>query len=377
MADSDGQERTEEATPRRLRQAREKGQIPRSRELGTAAVLISSALLLLMTGAALGRAMIQLFSLAFTQQRDALFDPSRMGFQFLECIRTVAPSLLIFIGSLFVAALVGNILLGGLAFSAEAAMPKFSKLNPLNGLKRMFGIQSWVELLKSIAKVALIGGCAWFLLMANGDTILSLSGLKLQDGVRQMLTVTARMFLLICTSLLLIVLIDVPFQRWNHAKQLKMTRQEIKDEFKDSDGRPEVKQRIRRMQMEMANRRMMSNVPKADVIVTNPTHFAVALQYRAGQAGAPVLLAKGVDQIALKIREIGNEYRLPVISSPLLARAIYHTTDLDSEIPEGLYAAVAQVLAYVYQLNQYRKGLVKRPRALSQQLPIPEEMRHY
>ena len=184
------------------------------------------------------------------------------------------------------------------------------------------------------------------------------------------------MFLLLCCSIFLIVVIDAPFQLWKHQKDLKMTKQEVKDEHKDSEGSPEVKGRIRRLQMEMANRRMMQEVPKADVVVTNPTHYAVAIKYDDKGGKAPVLLAKGTDETAAKIREIALEYDIPLVQSPALARSVYHTTELEQEIPQGLFVAVAQVLAYVYQLKMHRKGKAKRPNKPASDLPIPDDLKY-
>ncbi|MHA6963368.1 flagellar biosynthesis protein FlhB [Zobellella denitrificans] len=376
MAESDGQERTEQPTEQRLRQAREKGQIPRSKELGTAAVLLSAAAGLLMLSGPIGRAMAQVFEQNFRVERAALFDPASMMPALTASITSLAWPLLGLFAIVLVAALVGNSLLGGFNFSTQAMMPKLSKLSPLKGLKRMFGVQALVELLKSVAKVVFIGTLAVWLLWGQFESILRLSDETLPAAMVGALELLLWMGLLLCLALLPIVAIDVPFQRWNHTRQLKMTLQEIKDEYKNTEGKPEVKGRIRRLQQEMANRRMMAEVPTADVVVVNPTHYSVALRYDKDKPGsAPVVVAKGLDEIALKIREIAREYEVPVISSPALARAVYHSTKLDKEIPEGLFVAVAQVLAYVFQLNAWRKGQGRPPVPLKDDLPIPEEYR--
>ena len=374
MAESDGQEKTEQPTEQRLRQAREKGQIPRSKELGTAAVLLSAALGLMMVGDSLGLAMARLFERNFQVDRAALFDPEAMMPALRDSLLGLLWPLLGFFAIVLVAALVGNSLLGGVNFSTQAMMPKLDRMSPMKGFKRMFGMQALVELLKSIAKVVFIATLAIWLLWGQFDNILRLSDETLPAAMVGSVELLLHMGLLLCMALLPIVAIDVPFQIWNHTRQLKMTLQEIKDEYKNTEGKPEVKGRIRRLQQEMANRRMMGEVPTADVVVVNPTHYSVALRYDKDKPGAaPMVVAKGLDEIALKIREIAREYEVPVISSPALARAVYHSTKLDREIPDGLFVAVAQVLAYVFQLNAWRKGQGNRPVPLKDELPIPDE----
>ncbi len=376
MAESDGQEKTEQPTEQRLRQAREKGQIPRSKELGTAAVLLSAALGLMMVGDSLGLAMSRVFERNFRVERATLFDPEAMMPALRDSLLGLLWPLLGLFAIVLVAALVGNSLLGGFNFSTQAMMPKLERMSPMKGFKRMFGMQALVELLKSIAKVVLIATLAIWLLWGQFDNILRLSDETLPAAMVGSLELLLRMGLLLCMALLPIVAIDVPFQIWNHTRQLKMTLQEIKDEYKNTEGKPEVKGRIRRLQQEMANRRMMGEVPTADVVVVNPTHYSVALRYDKGKPGsAPVVVARGLDEIALKIREIAREYEVPVISSPALARAVYHSTKLDREIPDGLFVAVAQVLAYVFQLNAWRKGQGRKPVPLKDELPIPDEYR--
>ena len=377
MAESDGQERTEDPTGRRLSQAREKGQIPRSREMGTAVVLLSGVLALMMVGPSLGRAMLAIWRVNFSFEREGIFDPQTMGRALVAAISELMTPLLSLFAVVLLASLLGNMLIGGINFSSEAMMPKFSKLNPASGLKRMFGIQSIIELVKSIGKVLFIAVMAWLLFKANLDHILDLGQKQVAFAISDSLDSLLWIGLLLCCALLPIVLIDVPFQIWNHSQQLKMTKQEVKDEFKDSEGKPEVKGKIRQLQYEMANRRMMAEVPKADVVVTNPTHYSVALKYDKSKPGSsPVVVAKGIDDVAMKIREIAREYKVPMVASPALTRALYHTTKLDHEIPEGLFVAVAQVLAYVYQLQAYRKGKGDAPRKLPPELPVPDDLKH-
>ncbi|WP_434339922.1 flagellar biosynthesis protein FlhB [Motilimonas cestriensis] len=376
MAEADDQEKTEDPTGKKLSDARNKGQVTRSKDLGTAAILIMASFILIMLGDSLGHAFVIMMTDAFTFEREAVFDPSQMMVVFATGIaEMVLPTLAILI-ALFIAAVVGTIALGGMNFSTEAMMPKFSKMSPLAGFKRMFGTQGVVELLKSILKVAVIGCGVWGILHFSFADILVLSSTPFPSSAEAALDMLLWMFLILCMSLLVIVVVDVPYQIWHQKEQLKMTKQEVKDEHKDQDGKPEVKGRIRRLQMEAAQRRMMGEVPDADVIVTNPTHYSVAIKYDPSKGGAPMVVAKGVDQIALKIREIAREYEVPVMSSPQLCRAIYHTTELDREIPHELFVAVAQILAYIFQLEQFRKGRGKRPTPLPKEFDMPQGFKY-
>ncbi|MFQ2134318.1 flagellar biosynthesis protein FlhB [Aeromonas hydrophila] len=375
MADTD-QERTEQPTGKRLQQARDKGQIARSKELGTASVLLAAVFGLLMVKESLAGAMVKVLTMGFTLDREQAFDPNAMMTMLPALLRELLHPLGLLFMLVAIAAFVGNTLMGGMNFSSEAMLPKWSKLSPLNGLKRMFGVQSLVELIKSIAKVVFITLFAWWMLSSQFNHLLNLSLEGYPGGIIDALDLLLWMLIILCCALIPIVAIDVPFQQWNHMRQLKMTKQEVKDEFKDSEGKPEVKGRIRRLQMEMAMRRMMGDVPKADVVITNPTHYSVALKYDTAKPGAaPKVVAKGTDEIAMKIREIAREYEIPIMPSPGLTRAIFHSTEIGHEIPEGLFAAVAQVLAYVYQLKKFRRGRGRRPNPLAKDLPIPPEFR--
>ncbi|MGC9423364.1 MULTISPECIES: flagellar biosynthesis protein FlhB [Vibrio] len=376
MAESDGQERTEEATPRRLQQAKEKGQVARSKELASVSVLVVGAVSLMWFGDLLARGLYRMMGRLFSLSREEIFDSSKL-FEIIGGTLTglLLPLLLILV-TLFVAALLGAAGVGGISFSTEAAMPKLSKLNPLSGFKRMFGLQSWVELLKSILKVLLVSGVAFYLIDASKWDLFQLSMDVFPQNLFHALDILLNFILLISCSLLVVVAIDIPFQIWQHAEQLKMTKQEIKDEHKDTEGKPEVKGRIRMLQREAAQRRMMADVPQADVIITNPEHFSVALRYKQDTDRAPVVVAKGGDFLALKIREVAREHDIMIVPAPPLARALYHTTELEQEIPDGLFMAVAQVLAYVFQLKQYRRKGGERPVLQEDNLPIPPDMRY-
>lgn len=376
MAESDGQERTEEATTRRLQQAREKGQVARSKELASVSVLVVGALSLMWFGESLARKLFLAMSRLFHLSREEIFDLGKLFDIASGALLSLLVPLFTVLITLFVAALIGAAGVGGVNFSAEAAMPKMSKINPLNGLKRMFGMQSWVELIKSILKVLLVAGVAFYLIDASKYDLFQLSLDVFPQNIFHALDILLRFILLISCSLLVVVAIDVPFQIWQHSNQLKMTKQEVKDEYKDTEGKPEVKGRIRMLQREAAQRRMMAEVPQANVIITNPEHFSVALRYKQHQDKAPIVVAKGVDHLAMKIREVAREHDIMLVPAPALARAIYHTTELEKEIPDGLFVAVAQVLAYVFQLKQYRRKGGQRPKLVDNQLPIPPDMRY-
>ncbi|MBE3668213.1 flagellar biosynthesis protein FlhB [Vibrio navarrensis] len=376
MAESDGQERTEDATPRRLQQAREKGQVARSKELASASVLIVGAVALMWFGEPLARALFKIMGRLFDLTREEIFDTGKLLDIAGGAITALLVPLLLILITLFIAAVTGAAGVGGISFSAEAAMPKLSKMNPLSGLKRMVGLQSWVELIKSILKVGLVTGVAIYLIQASQADLIQLSMDVYPQNIFHSLDILLNFILLISCSLLIVVAIDIPFQIWQHADQLKMTKQEVKDEYKDTEGKPEVKGRIRMLQREAAQRRMMADVPTADVIVTNPEHFSVALRYKQGTDRAPVVVAKGSDHMAMKIREVAREHDIYIVPAPPLARALYYTTELEQEIPEGLFTAVAQILAYVFQLKQYRRRGGHRPKLQDYDLPIPPDMRH-
>jgi len=283
--------------------------------------------------------------------REAVFDPATpliyLKAAFAEGVWVIVP----FLAVLVVADLLAATLLGGWNFTSEAFEPKFSKLNPLTGMKKIIGIQGVVELIKAILKVLLVSSVAWNLFKLHFDELMGLSRVPVDQGIYHAGDIIVFCLLILSATFLLLVMLDVPYQLWNHQRQLKMTKQEVKDEAKEQEGNPEVKGKIRQMQMQAAQRRMMEAVPKADVIVTNPTHFAVALKYDQSGSGAPVLVAKGTDLVAAQIRQLALASKVPLVAAPSLARALYYSTELNQEIPRGLFLAVAQVLAYVFQLR--------------------------
>lgn len=376
MAESDsGQDRSEEPTEKRLREAREKGQIARSRELNTLAVVLAGSIVLLNGGKDLGLGLLAIMRSNFELSRELLFDERSMALALLFSGQAALKLLIPLFVVLLIASILGPIGLGGWLFSAQAMQPKFDRLNPLAGLKRMFSKNSLVELFKALAKFVVLLGVALVVLGLDQNDLLAIANEPLAQAITHSAKVVGQSTVWLACGLILIAAVDVPFQLWSAKQKLMMTKQEVKDEYKDSEGKPEVKAKVRQMQREMAERRMMAAVPQADVVITNPTHFAVALKYDPEKPGAPVLLAKGNDFLALKIREIANEHQVSVLESPALARAVFYSTELDQEIPAGLYLAVAQVLAYVFQLRQHRAGKGKRPPPLQDNLPIPDDLR--
>ncbi|HSX69401.1 MAG TPA: flagellar biosynthesis protein FlhB [Pseudomonas sp.] len=375
MAESEsGADKSEEPTGKRLEEARKKGQIARSRELSTLAVTMAGAAALLMYGADMGQAMMDMMRGNFSLSRETLLEEGAMARHLLrtgmEALKALQPFFIV----LLIASIIGNVALGGWLFSGEALMPKFSRMNPLEGLKRMFSTKALVELLKALGKFVVILMVALFVLKSDQDDLLAIANESVESAILHAMDVTGWSLIWLACGLILIAALDVPFQLWDTKQKLMMTKQEVKDEYKDSEGKPEVKSKIRQLQRQMAERRMMQQVPEADVVITNPTHFAVALKYDPEKGNAPLLVAKGGDFLALKIREIAQEHRVTLLESPALARAVYYSTEVDHEIPAGLYLAVAQVLAYVYQLKQFRAGKGKRPSPLGS-LSIPPDLR--
>jgi flagellar biosynthesis protein FlhB len=353
MAENDAEDhdRSEQPSAKRLDDARGRGQVPRSRELGMTAVVISGAAVLLAGRDYFASGSTQLFALGLSVPRSALLDAGSM-LRGLESgvaagLWLIAPVLL----ATIVAAVLGSVALGGWSFSGEALMPNFGKLNPITGLGRIFSWSGLVELVKGIAKFAVVAIVTGLLLWKLGADFLALGTLTLEAAIAHSAWLAGICLMGLAASLLLIAAADVPFQLWHHRDQLRMTKQEVKDESKETEGRPEVRSRIRNLQRTIANRRMMAEVPKADVVAMNPTHFAVALRYDAGKMKAPRVVAKGADLMALQIRRIAEANNVPVFEHPQFARALYFTSEIGKDISPRLYVAVAQVLTYIYQIT--------------------------
>lgn len=372
MAEDSDLEKTEPASPRRLEQAREEGQVPQSRELSAFLVLIAGTGMLWVTGPWLAQRMRDAVSRGLTFDREAAFDPSPLPAFLLgqagEALASIGPLLL----ALVLAALAGPFMLGGLVFSTKALAPDWTRLDPLKGLGRMFSMQSLGELVKAIFKSLLVGGVVVWVVLREQENLFALFGQPVEAGLHSMGQTVLFSSLAIVASMLLIVAADVPFQLWQYYSRLRMTKEEVRKEMKEMEGDPQLKARIRSQQREIARRRMMAAVPKAQVVVTNPTHFAVALAYDE-KMPAPRVVAKGRGLIAQRIREIAAEHRVPLLEAPPLARALYAHTELGDVIPAALYHAVAEVMAYVYQLNAWlaRGG---RPPQAPAELPVPTEL---
>lgn len=367
------QEKTEEPTARKQEKAREEGQIPRSRELTTTFILLAGTIGLIIFGSYMTTKLAGMTSYNFDLSREVIFDTEAMVHHFTASLYHGMMSVMPVFGLLFVASIAGPIALGGWMISAKSMAPKASRMDPLAGLKRMFALKALMELAKALGKVLLIMSVAVLLLAIQQQDILRLSDQDTVTAIKNSVWLSAIGAVALAAVTIAIAMIDIPFQIWDNQQKLKMSLQEVKDEAKDTEGKPEVKSRIRQLQREMAQRRMMSEVPKADVVITNPTHYAVALKYDPDNMATPVLLAKGGDQTAMKIREIARAHKIEIMESPVLARAIYHTTDLDQEIPADLYMAVAQVLAYVFQIRNYRRGRGERPN-YPRNIKVPRDM---
>ncbi|MGC1523019.1 MAG: flagellar biosynthesis protein FlhB [Steroidobacteraceae bacterium] len=359
-----GGERTEEPSQKRLQDARERGQVPRSRELTNFATMIGGSATLVAIGGSLSSRMSQMMRQGLTIDAGTLRDTDGMFASLAQACISALTILLPVFGALIALVLLASIALGGWNFSPQAMVPDFTRLSPLAGMKRLFGLRGASELGKALLKCAVVGGvCAAIVSALFGD-VLALAHMEPRAAIGRGAGLVSWAFVWLCASMALVAMVDVPLQLFQFKSALRMTRQEVRDEAKESDGRPETKQRIRQLQQAMARRRMMHKVPTADVVIVNPTHFAVALKYDPKQMRAPRVLAKGVDLVAQNIRRIAAEHRVPVFESPKLARALYRSTDLNKEIPAGLYVAVAQVLSYIFRvrtLNPTVAARVARP----------------
>ncbi len=373
MAEDSDLEKTESASQRRIEQAREKGQIARSRELSTFAVLMAAGVALMSMSPRLMESLLSLMRNGLTIERAVAFDPSLLLLRLQGQVWDVLVAFFPFILVVVIAAIAAPLALGGWLFTFEAIQPDFGKLDPLKGIGRMFSWTSVIELAKALLKTLLIGGVAVWAIRHEMDGFFALIGEPLNRSVAHLGDMIGFTFMMVAGSLIILVAIDVPVQIWEHARKLKMTKEEVRQEYKETEGSPELKGRIRQLQREAARKRMMAEVPKADVIVTNPTRYAVALSYQGDSMRAPKVVAKGSALLAQRIRDVGEEHHVPILMAPPLARALYHHTELDEEIPATLYTAVAEVLAYVYQLRRYESGAGERPDT-PRELPVPPEL---
>ena len=373
MAEDSDLEKTEQPSQQRLDKAREEGQVARSRELTTFVVLMAGGAGLWFMGSVITQKLVKVLRDGLTLDKRLAYDTTQLVPHLHSLSFDALFALMPFLLVLLVAAAFSPLLLNGWLFTMQPLEPKFSKMNPISGIGRMFSTNSLIELFKAIAKALVVGGLGAWVVWDNIHTVMMLMTQPLEMAIPQMGHVMWGCFLAIMAGMLLIAAVDVPFQLYEHNKKLMMTKEEVRQEAKETEGNPEVKGRIRRMQREMAQRRMMAEIPSADVVVTNPTHFSVALRYSEKGMRAPVVVAKGTQLTAARIREIATEHGVPILEAPPLARALYKHTELGDAIPEALYTAVAEVLAYIYQLKRYRKegGLLPQEPG---ELPVPAEL---
>ncbi|OAJ93975.1 flagellar biosynthesis protein FlhB [Vibrio bivalvicida] len=375
MSEQSSQDKTEKASPQKVKKARQEGQIPRAKEFTTAAIFLAVAVYFYSQVTEIWDSVAGVFRYNMALTKEDLENPIQMieqlGHSLGVLIALLAPMFVVIIG----VTVASTLILGGWMFRPANAMPKMSKLNPLSGIKRMFSTRSVVELIKSTLKVAVIFGFLYSYLDNHLQPLLGMQRLSLEQGVVKVMAILFDGLLLMGFALLLFGVIDIPYQRWEHLKELKMTKQELKEEYKNNEGRPEVKQRIRQIQQQFARRKIDKMVPTADVIITNPTHYAVAVKYDPSLSDAPFVVAKGVDETAMHIQRIGRENQIEIINSPPLTRSIYYTTAIEQAVPSQLYIAVAHILTYVMQLKSFRTGGGEKPMPLPH-FVIPKHLQH-
>ena len=372
MAEESDLERTEPASERRLEQAREDGNIPHSRELMAFMVLAAGAGTFWVLGGWMAHGAAGLLRHGLSFSRSAAFDTTVMSgtalAQAVDGFGIVGPIFL----AIMVAIIATPFVMGGWVFSPKAFQLDPTRMDPIKGLGRMFSWQSIAELVKAILKALLIGGVLYWVVRNEQGRMFALLAQPIETGLTAFSNLLFFSFVALIAGLAFIAAIDVPFQLWQYHDRLKMTREELKKEARESEGDPQLKARIRSQQREMARSRMMSQVPKADVVVTNPAHFAVALKYDRAAGGAPVVVAKGMNLIAGRIREIAGESRVPLLEAPPLARALYRHAEIGDQIPAVLYAAVAEVMAWVYQMNEFAANAGAMLPAAPALIAVPE-----
>jgi flagellar biosynthetic protein FlhB len=374
MAEQDSDlEKTESPSQRRLEQSREEGQVARSRELSTFLVTLAGGAGLWLMGSYFAQQLIRLLREGLTLDAQLAFHTEQLLPHLRELSVAALWVFMPFLLLLLLVAAFSPLLMNGWLFSLKPLQPNFSKLDPIAGIARMFSVNSLMELAKAIGKSIVVGGIGAWVVWHNKEAVLLLVGEPVTRSIPHLGSLLWGSFIAIMMGMLLIVIIDVPFQLWEHNKKLKMTKEEVRQEAKETEGDPQVKGRIRNMQREIARRRMMSAIPTADVVVTNPTHYAVALKYSESGMRAPVVVAKGSHLLAARIREIAKENHVPILEAPPLARALHKHCDLGEAIPEALYSAVAEVLAYIYQLRRFEKQGGAMPQ-LPGELPVPKEL---
>lgn len=375
MAEAEnGQERTEQATEKRKQESRDKGEIARSKELTTVLLLLVSGIGFFFLGSNLVADLMQILSDSLTIERERIYAIDTFPVFFLGKLETAISAVSPMFFLLVVTAIIAPMAMGGWSFSLKPITPDLKKMDPIKGIGRVFSVKGLMELAKALAKFVLVGSVGVWILQNKIEIFLGLGSQSLSQGIAQMGSELIWIFVLLSSILLLVAIVDAPFQMWDHNRKQKMTRQEIKDEQKETDGNPELKGKVRQKQQEISQRRMMQEVPKADVVITNPTHYAVAIRYDQTTMAAPIIVALGADEIAGHIRRIAEANDVPLLSAPPLARALYHNCELESPIPAGLFLAVAQVLAYIYQLNHYELEGGISPE-FNSDVPIPDDLK--
>lgn len=351
-ADSDMQEKTEEATPQRREDFRKQGQVAQTRELSSALALFGVALLIWLMGRIILEQSFEIYNYLYRSQwletvKSGDIMPAII-YAFKKIFLITLPAYVI----LFALGVSSTVMQIGFLFSEEAMQPKFNKINPVEGFKRLFSLKSLVEGIKAIFKFSLVASVIYFVLRGEYQVLPKLMFFQPIEIFAYIGTLIFKSMLAIGGLMVVLALVDYLFQRFDLEKQMRMTKQEVKEEVKSREGDPLIKARIRKIQKEMSNRRMMEDVPKADVIITNPTHLAIALKYDPAKYAAPVILAKGADHMAAKIRELARDHEIPIVENKPLARTIFKTLDVGQVIPRELFEAVAEVLAYVFKLKR-------------------------
>ncbi|MGR5236474.1 flagellar biosynthesis protein FlhB [Vibrio alfacsensis] len=375
MSNQSSEDKTEKASPQKVKKARQEGQVPRAKEFTAAVIFLAVALYFQAQVDEIWASMTGLFRYNMALTKADLENPAQMIEQLGQSLATIIEMLLPLFAVIIIGSVASSMVLGGWMFLPANALPKLNKLNPLSGIKRMFSTRSVVELVKSTLKVTVIFGILYGYLDKNLQPLLGMQNLPLNQGFSMVMSILFEGVLLMGLALLLFGVVDIPYQRWEHLKQLRMTKQELKEEFKNNEGRPEVKQRIRQIQQQFARRKIDKMVPTADVVITNPTHYAVALKYDSSLSDAPFVVAKGVDETAMHIQRIARENKVEIINSPPLTRSIYYTTAIEQAVPSQLYIAVAHILTYVLQLKTFRKGQGNKPTPLPH-FSIPKHLQH-
>lgn len=373
MAEDSDLEKTEDPSPTRLEKAREEGDVPRSRELVTCTLLLAAAAGFTAFGDMIGANLMRMLSASLSFSRNHAFIDTLPLESMQSDISDLLLTCLPLIALLMIVAIASPILIGGWSLTLKSITPNLTRFNPLTGLGNMFSVNALVELLKAVGKTILVGAVSFFVILYLFPTLLTLSSLTVERGISSTNHYLLLAFFWTVGSLGLIALVDVPYQLFDYKKKLRMTKEEVKQESKEANGNPEIKARLRQQQREMARRRMMSAIPTADVVITNPTHYAVAIQYMEGNMQAPKVVAKGLDEVAFKIRDVAKQYKVLVIESPKLARALYANTDVSDEIPHQLYTAVAEILAYVFQIRNFTAASGPYPKEPTDIL-VPDEL---